>query len=644
MALPEKVRNATAWLEQQKDKTALSFVFKIHDTFFLPSPGAQPIQVTWRHYKKPSKQQDTSDVYHLDREALQRRDPETDTEFDVSTEPWLHALVLTSLVKKTLFDYFKQKALNPEDVSWFMQSEIGKDTGLHIHLILHSEKINTSSGKWICKFFLDKWSLYLCASVDLPREHTTPFFSQTKFRHTVEGDEWVQVLQYTHQTTRKAYVKPVNLASIIYNYFLTKPIIKKASDFGYLYSSDGAFLFDDMDMKTRQTIAKIMQDRDQGKENTEIETVKPQDKKKKRVETAKEITIKETITTLTAKKLHTQEKWMLHEPDSYIQQIANPGGETIIKATLDIVTLKMSVEETAYTLIIQQEPDAKIKMKKTKSWNILKNNNMNPKKVFHAIMCCLNKQMGKRNTILLCGPASTGKSLLAQKIAQLVGNVGCYNASNVNFPFNDCSNKNLIWIEEAGNFGTQVNQFKAIMSGQSIRLDQKGKGSKTIEPTPVIMTTNEDITKVVVGSELRPEHKQPIMDRCIQIRLTTRLPGDFGLLNNGEIPSIFRRLERKGYKPTLASYCQKWGNPPSWSENWNTEEKNLENDSDEENKTPAETKKPLVEVLDPQREDAEIRNLLTGLEEQWFQEEQQLMDMDLSQDLMGDVNAYTQRL
>ncbi|BAR42271.1 nonstructural protein [Protoparvovirus eulipotyphla1] len=639
MALAENIRTAIKWLEEQKTKSALSFVFKIHDTHFIPERGAIPIQVTWKDYRIPSKHQETNDVYRLDNEALQRRDPEDSTSFAVSEEPWLHALVLTSLVKKSMFDYFKQKALTPEDVSWFIQSEVGKDSGLHIHLLLQSDKINTSSGKWICKFLAEKWSLYLCESVDLRKDHYQPFFNQTKYRHNIENNEWVQILKYTHQTTRKDYVKPVNFGSMIFNYFLTKEIIKHKDDLGYIYSSDGAFLFDDMNMTTRHRIAKIMQEKDGQLERTEIQEITPQDKKKKRIETAKEITIKETIQTLSTKKLHTQEKWMLGEPDSYIQQIANPGGEAIIKATLDIVTLKMAVEHTALTLIIQHEFEKNPKIKKTKVWNLLKNNSMNPYKVFHAMMCCLNKQMGKRNTILLCGPASTGKSLIAQKIAQLVGNVGCYNPSNVNFPFNDCSNKNLIWIEEAGNFGTQVNQFKAIMSGQAIRLDQKGKGSKTIEPTPVIMTTNEDITRVVVGSELRPEHKQPIMDRCIRVHLTTRLPGDFGLLDDEEIPTIFKKLDKRGFKPTLASYCQKWGNPPTWSENWNT---NLQkdHDSDEENKNPMQPKKPLVEVLDPKGEDAQFADLLQNIENEWL-EEKRLMEMDLSQDLMADVNAST---
>lgn len=159
-------------------------------------------------------------------------------------------------------------------------------------------------------------------------------------------------------------------------------------------------------------------------------------------------------------------------------------------------------------------------------------------KVSHAIACVLNRQGGKRNTVLFHGPASTGKSIIAQAIAQAVGNVGCYNAANVNFPFNDCTNKNLIWIEEAGNFGQQVNQFKAICSGQTIRIDQKGKGSKQIEPTPVIMTTNENITIVRIGCEERPEHTQPIRDRMLNIKLVCKLPGDFGLVDKEEWPLI----------------------------------------------------------------------------------------------------------
>lgn len=139
-------------------------------------------------------------------------------------------------------------------------------------------------------------------------------------------------------------------------------------------------------------------------------------------------------------------------------------------------------------------------------------------------MCCLNKQLGKRSTILLQERARMGQILIAQKICELVGNL-----ANVNYPFNDCCNKNIIWIEKAGNLGQQVQQFQAIISGQSIRLDQKGNGSKSTEPTFAIMCGNEDITILIIGYEMRPKHSEPIKHRFVNVRLNKTLDGRFGL-------------------------------------------------------------------------------------------------------------------
>nr|QTD19007.1 NS1 [Bufavirus Henan38] len=624
---------AINWCKQHLEKTGLSFVLKIHDLQFRPVEN-KAVNYTWRDYRKPSKDPDILEVWKLDQQTVSNRDPEPGWKADIHREPYLQALNLTSLVKKILFDYFKNKSIEPTEVNWFIQSELGKDSGLHFHVLLQSEKIPQASGKWIQKFFAEKWGLLLTGAVPLHKDQAQTFFNQTRFRETVENNEWVQVLCYTHPQTKKKYVKPIFYTEMIVRYFLTKQPCMSHNGTGYCYTSDSGFIFGDMNSDSRKKVAKHIQDMlDRMKETTVTDT-SPQEKKKKRVESQKETTIKETIQTLSNKRLHTQEKWMLGDPDSYIAQVANPGGETIIKAALDIVTLKMSVEKTAFDLILENQTKASKTAKHTKAWKIIKKNGYNPYQVYHAIICCLNKQMGKRNTILLCGPASTGKSLLAQKICHLVGNVGCYNAANVNFPFNDCSNKNIIWVEEAGNFGTQVNQFKTIMSGQAIRLDQKGKGSKTIEPTPVIMTTNEDITKVIVGSETKPEHKQPIMDRCVRIELKNRLDGDFGLLEDWEIPCIFRKLLSKGFEPTLASYCKRWGAPPTWHENWNTKPINCDVDENEEEEPePHETNsKEPVEITD-----TDFDELIKGLEEDFAAMEDQ--ELGYGQELLGTPDA-----
>lgn len=454
-------------------------------------------------------------------------------------------------------------------------------------------------------------------AVNLPSDAKGLFLNQTKFRQTVESS-WVDLLMYTHPQTRKKYTKSIIPCSIICHYFLKKQICKSTTDIGYIYSSDSGFCIDHLNQHGRHVVSKELIE--QTKPTTEAEAAgeltetTPQQAKRKRIETAKELTIKDTINKLYNRKLHTQEKWMLGHPDSYIQNIAQPGGEQLIRATLEIVGLKMATEKTAYQLIIAH-PTTDTSYKKLKAWKLIKKNGFNPYKVYHAIACCLNKQMGKRNTILLQGPASTGKSLLAQKIAHLVGNVGCYNASNVNFPFNDCTRKNLIWVEEAGNFGTQVNQFKTIMSGQTIRIDQKGKGSQTIEPTPVIMTTNEDITRVTIGCEYKPEHKQPIMDRCINIHMTNRLPGDFGLLDDTDIPTIFKALEKKGFLPTMSSYTSRWGGPPTWNEDWDTEANKLKQPETVEEETSSSQQQEKPSLAAALGADAAFQQLLDEIDD-----------------------------
>lgn len=636
MALSKDVMDGIDWIKKKKDKPGLSFVFKINDLHFKPTKDGQGVNITWKDYRKNPRNEEIKQVIELDQQTVSNRDGEESKKISIMNPPHRNAIILTGLVKKTLFDYFKVKNIEPNEVDWFIQSELGKDTGLHIHVLVCSEKINNHSGKWMQKYFAEKWGLYLTTVLAMDSEHLQALLQQTKFRKQVEENDWIDVLKYTHPQTKKAYCKNINFGEMIANYFLIKKPVITNDDKGYIYSVDSGFKLNNLSFNDRYLVAKHCQNLFRRQDDSELTTIQPQQKKMKRMVSAKEKSIKETVDTLTDKRIITREKWMLQDPDSYIQFIAQPGGEQTCSAVLDIATLRIATEKSAYDLI--KEHPGKLKhVKKTKAWKLIKNNNMNPQKVYHAIMCCLNKQMGKRNTILLCGPASTGKSLLAQKIAKLVGNTGCYNPSNANFPFNDCVNKNLIWVEEAGNLGTQVNSFKAIMSGQAIRLDQKGKGSKSIEPTPVVMTTNEDITKVIIGTELKTEHRQPIMDRCLRFELKNKLSGDHGLLEDPELPAIFKYLEGHGFYPTMWSYIDRWGNTPTWGENWNTKAKEasshlIEQETEEDEgpsappNTPTEwtatgtahsagksTKPTLAESLDP--EDKEFALLLKDIEE-----------------------------
>nr|WDW25812.1 MAG: NS1 [Canine parvovirus] len=555
--LADNVLAATNWLKQNEDKTAFSFVFKTMDI------DCGNKKINWQNYGKPTKDQDIKECQRLCETDMDQtnRDEEVEMEIDELTKRLV--VSYNSYVQKILFDLFKLKDLAPSNVLWFIQHEIGKDTGYHCHVLIHSDMLKPAQGKWIRSQLNQMWSRWLVAHCDIELSPT----ERLKIRDLMEQNEWVSILTYKHNQTKKHYTKMVMFSDMVAHYFLQKIKYPSENNTGYLISRDSAFQFAYLSMQQRFNVAKLYSQHKQIEAKIEATVTTPQEAKRRRVETQKEMSIKETVLQLVSKRVCSTEDWMMGDPDSYVHLMAQPGGESLLKNTLDISTLTIARTKTAFELCLEKSTE-NINIRDTKIYEIFVAHSWNPIKLMHAMACVLNRQGGKRNTILLHGPASTGKSIIAQTIAKSVVNVGCYNPANVNFPFNDCTNKNLIWVEEAGNFGQQVNQFKAICSGQTVRIDQKGKGSKQIEPTPVIMTTNEDITQVRVGCELRPEHTQPIKDRMLNINLTKKLPGDFGLIDDSEWPNICRWLVTNGYHATMANYVSRWSKVPDWSEDW----------------------------------------------------------------------------
>lgn len=500
------------------------------------------------------------------------------------------AAVVSACAKSALYTCFKARAVDPQDLIWFFQVEIGRYTGLHVHLVVGGKGFGAANGKWVLRVLQSefaRWLVNACEVAMAPAERVA-------FRDHVISNDYVTLLQYKHRQTGKQYCKPVSFGSIIMTYFMNKKNWQADKNHCYLISWDNKLTTTDLTYTERLTIFKkytTVAMVTSKEEETQVDSTEPKSKKKRQI-TQREVSTKEIVDSLTKQRIVTLEDWMLMDPETYIQALTSPGGQQYCINMLEISGLRVSKDCTALQLIIERGTET-CRLSETKTWAIFILNRFNPLKVLHAIMCVLNKQSGKRNTILFYGPATTGKSLLAQSLCGETRNVGCYNPANVNFPFNDCLNKNLIWVEEAGNLGQQVNQFKAVMSGQAIRVDQKGKGSKPLNSTPVIMTTNEDITQVRVGCEVRPEHCQPIKDRLVAVPLLEKLGGDFGLIEDGEFGRLFRTMIELGYQPTMASYCAQWGSLPIYGEDWST---------------PA--------LKDPQEEellDAELYNLLDAL-------------------------------
>nr|AVR53754.1 nonstructural protein 1 [Protoparvovirus rodent3] len=557
----DQVLDGVNYLKDKSNKEVFSFVFKTEDVQLNGK------DIKWNNYKKELPNDELKSLIRGAEGTWDNtEDMEWESEVDALTKR--QVFVFDALVKKCLFEVLNTKNIPPTDVIWFIQHEWGRDQGWHCHVLIGGKDFSQAQGKWWRRQLNVYWSRWLITACNIglsPAE-------RIKLREIAEDSEWVTLLTYKHRHTKKDYTKMVCFGNMIAYYFMTKKRVCSSPprEGGYFLCSDSAWKMNFLKEGERHLVSKLYTD-EMKPETVETTVTTAQEAKRGRIQTRKEVSIKTTLKELVQKRVTSPEDWMMLQPDSYIEMMAQPGGENLLKNTLEICTLTLARTKSAFDLILEKAETRKLQsfvLGSTRTCKIFELHGWNYIKVCHAICCVLNRQGGKRNTILFHGPASTGKSIIAQAIAQAVGNVGCYNAANVNFPFNDCTNKNLIWVEEAGNFGQQVNQFKAICSGQTIRIDQKGKGSKQIEPTPVIMTTNENVTVVRIGCEERPEHTQPIRDRMLNLNLTRTLPGNFGLIDNSEWPLICAWLVKNGYKSTMADYCTKWEHVPEWTENW----------------------------------------------------------------------------
>lgn len=567
--VPEHLLEAYKTLLTYYNEQGISLVFKINELEINNK------LIKHEHYKRIPHNEDLQNMHKVNFTGMHCRQ-----ELPTTTTEQKHLLERVSLlyacVQCALFNYCTDKNISPDRIKFFIQAEHSEHQNLHFHMLLWGPAINPKIGKWIQKHVLTQWSMLLLSTLTV---HLTSEEKQA-FRNTVEGSHWVQLLQYTHPQTKKQFAKPINPGETIVNYFLKKPFWLYNNLSSYYYCTDSSFTLEGLSFANRLELAKCLQTKD--KENTDpnIETdqpnkkqkldileTTPQEKKIQKSRQTKEETCRNTIDSLFEQSIHTTEQWMLKDPDSFIHFSLQANGEHITRLIMKIVQLKLSTKKTALQLILEHT-EKPISFKESKICNILKLNNIDPTKLLHAMMCILNRDFGKQNCIAFYGPTSTGKSLIAQNIAEAVQNYGCHNPANDNFPYSDFANKNLAWIEEATNPGKHVNQFKAIASGQLLRIDQKNQGSILLHPLPVLITSNEQFWITKIGSTIFPEHTKPIQQRCILINLYHQLPSDHGKLAPNEIGGLFKTLINKNYSPTFTNYLQHWTKAPEWGEPW----------------------------------------------------------------------------
>lgn len=236
-----------------------------------------------------------------------------------------------------------------------------------------------------------------------------------------------------------------------------------------------------------------------------------------------------------------EKEWIQADQESYLTHNANSNSRAQIKTALDNASRIMQLTKTASDYLVGTQPPEDVTTNRV--YRIFEMNGYDPRLAGSILLGWANRQFGKRNAIWLFGPATTGKTNIAEAIAHAVPFYGCVNWTNENFPFNDCVNKMLIWWEEGKMTAKIVEAAKSILGGSRVRVDQKCKSSQQIDSTPVIITSNTDMTIVIDGNMTTMEHREPLEDRMFRFYLGKRLEPNFGKISKAEVREFFKWAE-----------------------------------------------------------------------------------------------------
>lgn len=229
--------------------------------------------------------------------------------------------------------------------------------------------------------------------------------------------------------------------------------------------------------------------------------------------------------------IFTTKHFKLKFPDKYMQFSARNQGITKLEDTINLYCETIIATSNAWEI-------AKARLGETDTENMDSNlvirlslfQGYSPRYTAQLILCWLTGITGKKNTLYFYGPANTGKTMMAESICKMVGIYGNVNHSNRSFPFNDCHNKALLWWEECLMLEEYVEPAKCILGGSSVRVDKKNQDSVLLAKTPIVITSNNDITQTSSRNAISSAHAPAIRSRCLKFTYNNWLPSNWGLI------------------------------------------------------------------------------------------------------------------
>ncbi len=151
----------------------------------------------------------------------------------------------------------------------------------------------------------------------------------------------------------------------------------------------------------------------------------------------------------------------------------------------------------------------------------------------YCLLAVADRNAKKVGCIYLWGQPSAGKSLIGEGFARTFFSpgLGCPNTSlRSEFQFNDCAGARCILWEEPVWTMDNIEDVKKICGGQVHNINVKYKSGVEIQPTPVIVTSNESLNNKSPGSSV-----QAMNVRCFQFNFTKTLD-ESNLKIDGAIP------------------------------------------------------------------------------------------------------------
>lgn len=121
--------------------------------------------------------------------------------------------------------------------------------------------------------------------------------------------------------------------------------------------------------------------------------------------------------------------------------------------------------------------------------------NIKPSKFAENILEVMDHKKRKQNTLIFQGLPNSGKTFIANSISKACIFYGAVSQGTAGYAFmwQDCINKRVIIINEPFFDLCMIESLKTVLEGTGTFVHKKNTGDEYLCPTPVIITTNNDV-------------------------------------------------------------------------------------------------------------------------------------------------------